>query len=216
MILSAEQIRKRLELPFPDKLVITPLLEDGQLSRGAGSVDLRLGLNFVLADPAVLGRLDPLGQEQAEGELSAYLRPVYVALGGKFILHPRQFALAATMEYVRLPCGLAANVVGRSRWARVGLIIAMATYVHPCYSGCLTLEMQNLGDVPIELSPGLPIAQLILEEVAETEEKDLGQITCSTGPEFLPLLSDPDRRVLRRLRCTREEATGDRRWRQES
>lgn len=213
MILSAQEIRRRLKLPFPHRLVITPILEDSQIAAGAGSVDVRLGLNFVLADPAVVGCLDPLlDPDEAEKELAGYLRSIYVSLGGKFVLHPRQFALASTMEYIRLPSGVAAHVVGRSRWARVGLIIAMATYVHPCYAGCLTLELQNLGDVPIELTPGLPVAQLILEQVTLTHERDAGQITCSTGPELLRLLSKEEAQILRTLREKQAESTGDRGW----
>jgi deoxycytidine triphosphate deaminase len=151
-------------------------------------------------------------ENEDEEALIGYLRKTCLPLGGEFVLHPRQFALAATLEYIRLPRGLAGHVVGRSRWARVGLIIAMATFVHPGYSGCLTLELQNLGDIPMRLSPGFPIAQLILEEAETDRMIDPGQLTCAIGPEFLPLLSRKDKRKLARLWKTHRILSGDEGW----
>ena len=60
---------------------------------------------------------------------------------------------------------LSAYVVGRSSWGRDGLIIATATGVHPGYSGIITLEISNVGEIPIYLYPGLSIAQLFIQEV---------------------------------------------------
>lgn len=211
VILSASDIRHRMGLDFPQKLVVTPLLDpERQLAPGAAAVDLRLGQEIMTADPEVLPCLDPLTDQQER--LRGYLRKTYLPLGGEFILHPRQFALAATLEYIRLPSRIAGHVVGRSRWARVGLIIAMATFVHPGYSGCLTLELQNLGDVPMQLSPGFTVAQLILEEVSWQARTDPGQRICAVGPEFLTLLSDAEERKLRTLRQTRRILTGDDKW----
>jgi dCTP deaminase len=196
---------------FPNKLVITPLLDPiGQLQPGAAAIDLRLGQEIITADQAAMSHLNPL--EDQRDELAGYLRSTYLPLGGEFILHPRQFALAATLEYIRLPRGLAGHVVGRSRWARVGLIIAMATFVHPGYSGCLTLELQNLGDIPMRLSPGFTIAQLILEDVTWETTCDPAQLTCAIGPEFLNLLSDDERVKLNDLRDRHNTLTGDRGW----
>jgi len=38
--------------------------------------------------------------------------------------------------------------------------------VHPGFSGCLTLELTNLGELPIKLSPGLAICQLFIHQVS--------------------------------------------------
>ena len=226
MVLSASRIRSQMAAQFPDKLVISPLLDEPhQLPSGAAAVDLRLGQEVMTADPSLLACMEPLprahGCEDGQGEQSiraeeeslvGYLARTCLPLGGEFILHPRQFALAATLEYIRLPKFLAGHVVGRSRWARVGLIIAMATFVHPGYCGCLTLELQNLGDIPMRLAPGFPIAQLILEEVATEGEVDPGQLTCAIGPEFLSLLSDGDKTRLTRLRNEHSRLSGDNGW----
>ena len=77
-----------------------------------------------------------------------------------------------TRESVNLPilpqhdtC-LAARIEGKSSRARCGLLIHFtAPTVHPGWDGPLTLEMINLGASPILLSIGMPIAQLIIEEV---------------------------------------------------
>jgi dCTP deaminase len=61
---------------------------------------------------------------------------------------------------------LAARIEGKSSRARLGLLVHFtAPTVHPGFSGTLTLEMINLGPVDIQLFPGMPIAQLIVEEV---------------------------------------------------
>lgn len=55
--------------------------------------------------------------------------------------------------------------MGRSSWGREGLVIATATGVHPGYSGILTLELTNLGEIPLRLYPGIAIAQLFVHTV---------------------------------------------------
>jgi dCTP deaminase len=89
-----------------------------------------------------------------------------------FVLEPRKFVLGQTREWIELPIqkdtdrSLAARIEGKSSRARFGLLIHFtAPTVHPNFRGTLTLEMINLGAFPIELTPGLPIAQLIFEEV---------------------------------------------------
>jgi len=183
---------------FPDKLVVSPLLSPAsQLADGAAAVDVRLGQEFIVPDPCALGCIEPLSLD--EGQLAGYLRSVYVPFHLDFVLHPRQLALGATLEYVKLPRNLCAHVVGRSRWARVGLVIAMATYVHPGYCGCLTLELQNLGDVPLSLRPAFSIAQMVFEECYPVQSVDKGQLTCATGPEFPQLLTDEEKDILSRI-----------------
>ncbi len=73
-------------------------------------------------------------------------------------------ALASTLEYVRMPNDLSASVTSRSKWGRLGLVIATATAVHPGFTSVVTLELVNHGGVPLVLYPGLMVAQLILFE----------------------------------------------------
>ncbi len=89
-----------------------------------------------------------------------------------FKLERNRFILGMTQETVELPilpdyetC-LAARIEGKSSRARCGLLIHFtAPTVHPGWSGTLTLEIINLGASPVLLTVGMPIAQLIVEEV---------------------------------------------------
>ena len=74
------------------------------------------------------------------------------------------------MEWIRFPKKLAGYVVGKSSWGRRGLVIATAIGVHPGFSGCLTLEITNLGEMPIKIMPGMLICQLFLHDVDTDSE----------------------------------------------
>ncbi len=88
-----------------------------------------------------------------------------------FSLEPRQFILAKTLERIALPIEggppyLAARIEGKSSRARCGVLVHFtAPTVHPGWDGPLTLEMANLGTTTFLLRPGMPIAQLIIEQV---------------------------------------------------
>jgi dCTP deaminase len=78
-----------------------------------------------------------------------------------FVIHPGEFALGRTREWVELPDDILARVEGKSSLGRLGLIVhATAGFVDPGWHGTLTLEFANLTRIPIKLYPGLPIAQL--------------------------------------------------------
>jgi len=65
------------------------------------------------------------------------------------------------MEYIKLPSNMAAQLEGRSSFARLGLQVHMtAGFVDPGFEGVLTFEIYNAGHNPIRLYPGLRVAQL--------------------------------------------------------
>lgn len=173
MILSAEKIRELLDHPrenLADRLVISPLLDlEKQLKPGTASVDVRLGQRFHVPLRAKLSQLDLLSQTH-QADLLKYKDDTFVPIGDYFVLHPGQFVLGETMEWIRLPKNLVAYVIGKSTWGRDGLIIATAIGVHPNFSGILTLEISNVGEIPIYLYPGLAIAQLFLASVELADE----------------------------------------------
>lgn len=172
MILSAERVRELLESPAADpadRLVISPLLEARQLKSSTASVDVRLGQRFHVPLRAKLSQLDLLSSTH-QADLFRYKDDTFVPIGDFFVLHPGQFVLGETLEWIHLPKNLVAFVVGKSTWGRDGLIIATAIGVHPNFSGILTLEISNVGEIPIYLYPGLAIAQLFLASVELTAE----------------------------------------------
>jgi dCTP deaminase len=171
VILSAEKIRELLtnSAASPaERLVISPLLDsDKQLKSGTASVDVRLGQRFHVPLRAKLSQLDLLSKTH-QADLLRYKDDTFVPIGDYFVLHPGQFVLGETLEWIHLPKDLTAFVIGKSTWGRDGLIIATAIGVHPNFSGILTLEISNVGEIPIYLYPGLAIAQLFLERVEST------------------------------------------------
>jgi dCTP deaminase len=169
-VLSTEAIRRRLrESDVARRLVISPLLdEDEQIKRGQASVDIRLGFNFCLVTASLFGSIDEFQDTSTERKSFRDLyRREYVPFGSSIIIHPHQFVLAQTLEYIRLPTDLMAYVVGRSTWGRLGLIVATAIGIHPSFAGSLTFELRNLGETPLTLYPGQTIAQLFLHSVVD-------------------------------------------------
>jgi dCTP deaminase len=160
------------------RLVITPLLDQNQVGRGA--VDLRLGTEFLVLRRTRRPGIDPV--EQIQDDIDEMQERVVVPFGEHLWLHPRHFILAATLEYLALPHDLSANVVGRSSWGRLGLIVATAVYVHPGYRGCLTLELVNEGDSPIALSPGSRVAQLSLHRLEHAAPPRSGEAEKYSAP----------------------------------
>ena len=145
-----------------DPLVITPSPMPPEDERSSASVDLRLGTWFVSLRAA---RMKSVGVD-APGHPAQLTAQHYVAFGDHYILHPRGFVLGITLEWIRLPATIGAYVTGKSSWGRRGLVIATATGVHPGYTGCLALELTNVGELPIELQPGMRICQLFLHAAA--------------------------------------------------
>ncbi len=162
-MLKAERIAALLEEDPANEnaLVIVPKPDLSSPSRrGAASVDLRLGTWFTTLKPAHIDALT-IDRQGPEPQLT---RSHYVPFGGVYYLHPRNFVLGVTLEWLRLPSNLAGYVIGKSSWGRRGLIIATAVGVHPGFMGCLTLELTNVGEVPIAIQPGMPIGQLCLHD----------------------------------------------------
>jgi dCTP deaminase len=86
---------------------------------------------------------------------------VELADGESFVIHPGEFVLGRTEEFVQIPDDIVARIEGKSSLGRLGLIVhATAGFVDPGFKGTLTLEITNLTRVPIILWPGKPIAQL--------------------------------------------------------
>ena len=89
-----------------------------------------------------------------------------------------------------MPNNLAGSIVGISSLGRHGLIIETAPVVHPGFSGCLTLELANVGEIPIALRPGMEIAQLQLEYASGTG-KGTGRFSGYRRPVLGPIRRDP-------------------------
>ena len=174
MILKTDKIAELLrDTTGADPLVITPTPDLSQLeSSGAGSVDLRLGTWFVTLKQARMEVLR-IGHPNESARARQLTKLQYVPFGAEYVLHPRAFVLGVTLEWLRVPGCLAAYVVGKSGLGRCGLIIATATGVHPGFRGCLTLELTNVGEIPIAIKPGMTVCQLFIHRLETTETAHL-------------------------------------------
>ena len=93
----------------------------------------------------------------------------------KFVIHPGQFALASTCESVSLSSTISGRVEGKSSLARLGLVVHItAGFIDAGYSGTITLELINHGDLPLILRPNMKIAQLSLQELKSESIRPYG------------------------------------------
>jgi dCTP deaminase len=133
------------------------------------SIDLRLGRSFRVFHNHRIGAIDLADPPRNLTEL------VELEDGGSFVIHPGEFVLGSTEEYVELPDDIVARIEGKSSLGRLGLIVhATAGFVDPGFRGTLTLEITNLTRVPIILWPGKPIAQLSFMALDQAAERPYG------------------------------------------
>ena len=188
-VLSEEDLMKRMnEGPLSNRLVITPLLERDQV-KGV-SVDLRLGYSFILLNRANISAFDPV-KPKGEADLEKYMQRLTLSRGRILYLHPGEFALGATLEYIALPADISAHVTSRSSWGRAGLVIATAISVAPGFRGVITLELANVGVAPLALRPGVKVAQIVCSHTSTTTPY-AGRYRCPTTPQLGKIHLDKD------------------------
>ena len=92
-----------------------------------------------------------------------------------FILHPGEFVLGQTVEWVELPNDLVARLEGKSSLGRLGLLIhSTAGYVDPGWKGNLTLELSNVANLPIALYYGMRIGQISFFRMSSAVDRPYG------------------------------------------
>ncbi|WP_372791824.1 dCTP deaminase [Paraconexibacter sp.] len=133
------------------------------------SVDLKLGASFRVFHNFRVAAID---LADPPTNLTEH---VVVENGDPFVIHPGEFVLGRTEEWVELPDDIVARIEGKSSLGRLGLIVhATAGFVDPGWKGTLTLEITNLTRVPIVLHPGKPIAQLSFMTLDKPAERPYG------------------------------------------
>lgn len=186
-VLADHQIRARLSLPDadPKHLRISPFAEatktPGRVSHGLQSYgyDLRLGASFAEYGHHGGDTID-LG---ADGPLH---KPLSWRRSDKFVLPPQGFVLAQSLEAFHVPRDVSARVVGKSTWARCGINLN-TTILEPQWQGAITLEIANLGPLPVVLYAGWGIGQVVFDLADEVCERSYADKAFSlyqgqTGP----------------------------------
>ena len=134
------------------------------------SVDLRLGNSFRVFHNHRVSAID-----LRDGPEPGLTEEVKTTPEEGFVIHPGEFCLGRTAEWVELPDDVVARIEGKSSLGRLGLIVhATAGFIDPGWKGTLTLELNNLTRVPIKLYPGLPIAQLSFMALDRAAERPYG------------------------------------------
>jgi dCTP deaminase len=133
------------------------------------SIDLKLGPSFRVFHNFRVESIDLGNPPQGLTE------HVELAADEPFVVHPGEFVLGRTEEYIEMPDDLVSRVEGKSSLGRLGLIVhATAGFVDPGFKGTLTLEITNLTRVPIKLWAGKPIAQLSFMALDRPAERPYG------------------------------------------
>lgn len=207
-VLSTNELKEALENEEPrHRLVVTPLL-DADRQVDDSTIDIRLGTELITLQRSELesilgerpsGRDEGAGfrsRDEVEREIDQVSEEVHVPFGHRFLVHPGQFVLGCSLEYIGIPEQLLAYIVARSSWARLGLVIETAMLVAPGFRGVITFELTNVGNVPIGIYPGTRIAQLALHRVpgssTEYAKRSDAKYRLPTGPEFSRIYKDAD------------------------
>ena len=149
MILSDKDIKKA----WREKRIIIEPFEEALLQ--PASIDLRLGNRFLIFDKANFSAID------VRKPLDNFMKETSIGGDKPFILHPGEFALGVIHEWVGVGHDMVGRLEGKSSLGRLGLIVhATAGFLDPGNCLHMTLELHNLGNLPIMLYHMMPIAQL--------------------------------------------------------
>ncbi len=148
--------------PYEEKQV-----RKGQISYGVSSYgyDIRVADEYKIFTNVNNTLVDPKGFDN---------RNFVTITGDHCIIPPNSFALAKTVEYFRIPRNVLAVCVGKSTYARCGLIVNV-TPLEPEWEGILTLEISNTTPLPAKVYSNEGIAQLLFlesDEMCQTSYKD--------------------------------------------
>lgn len=201
--LPADEIMRRLRSSVPvDGTPVAPIIVTPFFTTAAqgAALDVRLSTKFIIFRRAGTPMFDSLDPTQDPREMQELVEKDWA---GQFILHPLELVLAATHEYISMPPDLTAQVITRSSHGRLGLLSATAVQVHPYFRGCLTLELVNLGQMPLALTPGERIAQLVFYPVHPAPSEPSRKYDYPTGPQFSRVHHDRDLKRLRTMRHLR-------------
>jgi dCTP deaminase len=158
MVLSDVDIRRYIDL---GKIRITPQLPPEQF--GSCSIDFRLGTEFSIFEHSRHAYIDV----REKSAIQDIMRTIHVNTGEPFILQPREFALAITEETLELDDDVLGRLEGRSSLGRIGIIVhGTAGLFDPGWRGKATLELSNLGIMPVALYPGMRICSFTFEQLS--------------------------------------------------
>jgi dCTP deaminase len=152
----------RMIEPFSEKQVAEGLISYGLSSYG---YDIRIADEFKIFTNIHSAIVDPKNFDP---------RSFMDVKADVCIIPPNSFALARTIEYFRIPRDVITVCVGKSTYARCGIIVNVTPF-EPEWEGIVTLEVSNTTPLPAKIYAGEGIAQVLFfggDEVCETSYAD--------------------------------------------
>jgi dCTP deaminase len=182
-VLPDWQIQRDIKIePFVAESVRAGVISYGVTSYG---YDVRVGRHFKIFTNARCAVVDPKNFDTAS----------FVDIEGDFcLIPPNSFALAETVEYLEIPRNCIGICVGKSTYARCGIIVNV-TPLEPEWRGRVTIEISNTTPLPAKIYAGEGIAQILFlrgEAVCRTSYADKkGKYQDQKGLT-LPFVQGPD------------------------
>ncbi|MFP4498691.1 MAG: dCTP deaminase [Vulcanimicrobiota bacterium] len=152
-ILTRDEILKEIK---NKNIIIDPFSED-MLS--PGSVDLSLGNVF-----RTFRKMHQIYDVTDDANFNDITDVVTIEEDDRFVLMPQETVLGITRERITLAPSLCGWLEGRSRFARLGLMVHItAGFMQPGIDNYQVLEIANVSSVPLALHPGTRICQFIFQ-----------------------------------------------------
>lgn len=167
-VLSDAQIRRLVQIkPFENAIK-----REGKISYGVSSYgyDVRVGTHFKIFTPTPrTGGITVVDPKNFTDDLMVEVDTAVLGTD-HVIIPPNSFALCETVEWLAIPRDVLAICVGKSTYARCGLIVNV-TPLEPEWRGKVTLEISNTTPLPARVYSNEGIAQLIFLKADEVCEK---------------------------------------------
>lgn len=146
--------KQRMIEPF-----IEEQIRDGVISYGVSSYgyDIRVANEFKIFTNVFSAIVDPKNFDRAS---------MIDFTGDVCVIPPNSFVLARTVEYFRVPRSVLTLCVGKSTYARCGIIVNVTPF-EPEWEGYVTLEISNTTPLPAKIYANEGIAQVIFFEADE-------------------------------------------------
>ncbi len=151
-ILTHDEILKEIE---KGNIVITPF---DKVMVGPGSVDLHLGEDF-----RIFKKVYDIVEVNDETDYEEMTEIRHAPNG--IVLMPGETILGITRERIKLAANICGWLEGRSRYARLGLLVHIsASFMQPGINNHQVLEMTNFSPMPLRIHPGTAICQFIFQK----------------------------------------------------
>jgi dCTP deaminase len=147
-----------LKLIKEGKIKIVPFKEE---QVGPASIDLHLGNKF-----RVFKRIREPIEIKGEAKYEEITESVEIGEKASLLIMPGELVNGVTQEEIWLPDDICGRIEGRSGFARMGLLTHLSSgFIHPGSKNRIVLEIVNMSPIPLAITPGIKICQIVLERV---------------------------------------------------